>query len=429
MCLSRRHFLSLGAGGFAGYALRNNFAFGQDAVKKAKSCIVLWMDGGPSQMDTFDPKPGRPNGGKIKGVESSAKGVIISEHLAKTATMMHKGAIIRSVTTDEQDHGRAGYLMHTGYKPAAAVTHPSFGSITAYETKTAPGIPGYVSVRNSTAFGFNTPGPGFLGPIAAPFVIDKPEKPDEAIRALGDRLKERVDLLEDLNKEFRETRPNDNSDARKAMIEAAKSVKDSPFAKALDIRGEKSETIERYVGANKGTYVGQGQYSGPAEQFGLGCLLARRLVDCGVPFIEVTLGGWDTHANNYNEVKNLCGILDPALHAMLEDLDKAGQLDTTLVVWMGEFGRTPQLNGGTGRDHWPNGYSVALWGGGIGGGRIHGQTDADGVKIAKDPVTVPDLFATMATALGIDPKKRYIDRDAGAVRVTDQGTPISALLT
>ena len=428
MCISRRDFLAMGAGGFASFALRNRFAFAQEPAKRAKSCIVLWMDGGPSQLDTWDPKPGRPNGGSFKAIDTSAKGIQVSEHLSRTAKWMHKGAIVRTVTSDEQDHGRAGYLMHTGYKPAAAVQHPAIGSITAFESKAQPGIPGYVSVRNASAFGFSDPGPGFLGPVAAPFVIDKPEKPDEAIRALGDRLKERVALLEDLNQEFRVVRPGDNSDARKAMVEAAKNVKDSPFAKALDIRGVAPETLDRYVGANKGLYTGQGQYAGPAEQFGLGCLLATRLVGVGVPFVEVNLGGWDTHADNFNQVRNLLGMVDPGLSSMLEDLDKEGRLDSTLVVWMGEFGRTPQINGGKGRDHWPGGFSVGLWGGGIGGGRVHGETDADGVKIVKDEVRVPDLMATIATCIGIDPKKRYIDRDAGAVRVTDQGIPIKALV-
>jgi hypothetical protein len=430
--ISRRQFLAVSAGGFATYALRHNAAaiFAQEAKKTAKACIVLWMDGGPSQLDTFDPKPGRPNGGKFKAIETSAKDITVTEHLHRTAKWMHKGAVIRTVNTEEQDHGRGAYLMHTGYKPAAAVTHPSFGSIVAVESRTEPGVPGYVAIRNSGAFAFaNAGGPGFLGPQAAPFVIDKPEKPDETIRALGERLKERIDLLEDLNKDFRAERPSENSEGRQAMLEAARNVKDSVFARALDLRGLPEDALARYVGENKDRYVGQGAYAGPASQFGYGCLLAKRLVAAGVRFVEVNLGGWDTHANNFAEVKGLLGIVDPALSAMLEDLDKDGLLDSTLVAWMGEFGRTPQINAGQGRDHWPTGYSVALWGGGVGGGRVHGETDADGVKIVKDPTPVADVFATMAQLLSIDPNKRYIDRDVGAVRVTDNGKPIKALVS
>jgi hypothetical protein len=405
---------------------RYNFLAAQDAAKDAKACIVLWMDGGPSQLDTWDPKPGRPNGGPIQAIETSAKEVQISHFLPRTAPMMHRGAVIRSVTSEEQDHARAAYLMHTGYKPTAMLTHPTLGSIAAYESQRVEGVPGYVSIRSSAAFGFNAdPGPAFLGPDVAPFVVDKPENPSQTIRALGTELKERVDLLEDLNQEFRAERPSENSKKRESMVESMRTIKDSIFAKALDLRDEKPETIARFVGDNRPGPVGP--YQASPTQFGHGCLLARRLVTAGVRFVEVNLGGWDTHGDNFNAVGTLCRQLDPALSALLDDLDKGGLLDRTLVLWMGEFGRTPQINQGKGRDHWPNGFSVAMWGGGVGGGRVIGETDPDGAKIVKGAVTIPDLFATVVHLLGIDPAKRYAGHDVGAVRVTDNGRPVKAV--
>jgi len=430
MDFTRRNFLGISAGGFASFLMHHkwNFLQAQDAAKDAKACIVLWMDGGPSQMETWDPKPGRPNGGPCKAIETSAKDIKISEFLPRTAKMMHRGSIIRSVHSEEQDHARAAYLMHTGYKPTAMVTHPTLGSIAAYESQRVEGVPAYVSVRSAAQFAFNAdPGPGFLGPDVAPFIIDKPEKPNETIKALGEGLKERIDLLEDLNKTFREERPSDNSKKRESMVESMKNIKDSVFAKALDLRDVKPETLARYMGESSKASGAVAGYQLSPTAFGYGCLLAHRLVSSGVRFVEVNLGGWDTHGDNYNAVGNLCKMLDPGMSALLEDLDKGGQLDKTLVVWMGEFGRTPVINGGKGRDHWPNGYSVPMWGAGVGGGRVIGATDEDGAKIAKDPVPIADMFATIVHLLGIDPNKRYQSHDVGAVRVTDNGKAVKAV--
>ncbi len=428
MEFNRRNFLGVSAGGFASMLMHHrwNFLDAQDEAKDAKSCIVLWMDGGPSHLDTWDPKEGHKNGGPVKAIGTSAKDIKISGYLPQTAKWMHKGAIVRSVTSNEQDHARAAYMMHTGYKPTAMLTHPTLGSIAAYESKRVEGMPAYVSIRSAAAFAFNQdPGPGFLGPDVSPFIIDKPEKPYETIKALGDGIKERVELLEDLNKEFRAERPGENSKKRESMVETMKSIKDSVFAKALDLRDVTPETLARYCGDNK-PGAPAGPYQASPTQFGHGCLLARRLVGAGCRFVEVNLGGWDTHGDNFNAVGNLCKILDPGLSSMMEDLEKAGQLDKTLIVWMGEFGRTPVINGGNGRDHWPNGYSVAMWGGGIGGGRVYGDTGPDGQTL-KDACQIPDLFATMVHVLGIDPNKRYAAHDVGAVRITDNGKAIKAL--
>ncbi len=430
MDFTRRNFLGVSAGGFASFMMHHqwNFLGAQDAAKDVKNCIVLWMDGGPSQLDTWDPKPGRSTGGPIKAIDTSAKDIKISQFLHRTAKWMHKSTLLRGVTSEEQDHARAAYLMHTGYKPTAMLTHPTLGSIAAYESERKVGVPGYVSIRSAAAFAFNAdPGPGFLGPDAAPFIIDRPEKPAETIKALGEGMQERVELLEDMNREFRDEHPGENAKKRQSMVESMKTIKDSVFAKALDLRDEKVESIARYMGDNKDAKPSGNPYEASPTAFGYGCLLARRLVSAGVRFVEVNLGGWDTHGDNFTAVGNLCGMLDPGLSTMLEDLEKGGLLDKTLVVWMGEFGRTPAINEGKGRDHWPSGYSVGLWGGGVGGGRVVGDTGEDGTKVVKGEVRIPDLFATIAHLIGIDPTKRYPGHDSGAVRVTDNGKPVKAV--
>lgn len=431
MELSRRNFLGVSAGGFASFALHNRYdLWAQDraVAPRAKSVIVLWMDGGPSQIDTFDPRPGRPTGGEFRAVETSAPDLKFSEHLWRTAAQGRHLSVIRTVTSGEQDHVRGAYLLHTGYKQSGMVIHPGLGSIVSAEKAGAGGVPGYVSIKSSNTLALGRePGPGFLGPEHAPFVIGDARKPDETLRAIDDSVKERLALLEDLNSEFHANHSGDNIDKRKVFHALAKGLKDSVFAKALDLRDEAPETLARYLGDNQGT--APGMYGRPVSntQFGYGCLVARRLVESGVRFVEVTLGGWDTHADNFSQTKTLCGMLDPAMSALMHDLERRGLLDETVVVWMGEFGRTPDINGGKGRDHWPNGFSVVLGGGGVQGGRRIGELDEDGKEIQKEPVRVQDLFATLCVLLGIDPDKRFLSHSTGTVRLTDRGVPVKSV--
>lgn len=414
MGLSRRGFLGVGAGGFASFAFRHRFdAF----LPSAKSVIVLWMDGGPSQIDTFDPRPGRPTGGEFKAVDTAADGMKFSQHLWRTAAHADRLAVLRTVTSGEQDHVRGGYLLHTGYKQSGMVIHPGLGSIVSSEKGGTAGIPGYVSIKSSQAFTLGRePGPGFLGPEHAPFVIGDSRKPDETLRALDPSVKDRLALLEDLNAEFHRDHSGENIDKRKTFHALAKGLKDSVFAKALDLRDETAEAVARYLGENPTN-----------TQFGYGCLVARRLVESGVKFVEVNLGGWDTHADNFRQTAALCGMLDPAMSALLHDLERRGLLDETVVVWMGEFGRTPEINAGRGRDHWPGGFSVVLGGGGVQGGRVIGELDEDGREIRKDPIRVQDLFATLCVLLGIDPDKRFMSHSTGTVRLTDHGVPVKGV--
>jgi hypothetical protein len=429
MELTRRNFLGVGAGGFAGLALRHRFdplgAQEPALPRTAHAMIVLWMDGGPSQIDTFDPRPGRKTGGLFRAVDTSAEGMKFSEVLPRTARHAHRMAVLRTVASNEQDHVRGGYLLHTGYPQSGMVVHPGLGSIVSCEKGGAFGVPGYVSIKSAFSFSLGRePGPGYLGPEHAPFIVSDSRKPDETLKALDDSVKDRLRLLEDLNREFHAEHAGENLDKRRTFHRLTQRLKDSVFARALDLRDEKEETVRRYLGENDGESTDA--YGGrvPNTQFGYGCLVARRLVEAGVRFVEVNLGGWDTHADNFRQTSNLCRMLDPGMSALFEDLERRGLLEETVVVWMGEFGRTPDINAGNGRDHWPNGFSVVLGGGGVRGGRVIGELDPDGKEIKKDAIRVPDLFATLCVLLGIDPAKRFVSHSTGTARITDRGVPV-----
>lgn len=430
MGLTRRHMLASGAGAFAGFALKNRFdvLFSQEPRPlpgSAMSMIVLWMDGGPSQIDTFDPRPGRPTGGEFGAIPTSAKRVRFSELLPNAAKYANHMSILRAVTSGEQDHNRGSYLLHTGYRPSGMVVHPSLGSIVSCEKGRTGGTPGYVSIKSSVRLlAGREQGAGFLGPAHAPYVVPDPLRPDRTLKALDDSVRERLGLLRDLNEEFRAGRTGENIDKRKTFMGLARRLKDSPFAKALDLRDESQETLRAYLGDNEGKTTASYGGAVPDTGFGYGCLVARRLVESGVRFVEVNLGGWDTHADNFNRTARLCRILDPAMGALYGDLRRRGLLESTVVVWMGEFGRTPRINGNRGRDHWPNGFTVVVGGGGAKGGRIIGELDPDGKEIKKDPVRVQDLFATLCVLMGIDPAKRFQSHTTGLVRLTDHGVPV-----
>jgi hypothetical protein len=435
MCdCTRRDVLKAALGGFAGLSMHHRFfssLFAQDAAARARAraCIVLWMDGGPSQIDTFDPKPGRETGGEFKSIPTASKEFEICEHLPRLAKAADKFSIVRSVHTEENDHVRGAYLLHTGYRLQGSIDHPSLGSMISFETAQNPHLPNYVSIRSDLAF-LNVQGaglgPGFLGHEHSPFVIDDPLKPSDSISVLDRATERRMGLLADLDRTFHEQRRSADLEKRKAQIAQAAGLRETPFVQALDLSGESASTIEAYTGGAKGTinYFGR---QVAANQFGYGCLVARRLVERGVRFVEVNLGGWDTHANNFVALKPLLGVLDSGMSALLADLDRTGLLSSTLVLWMGEFGRTPVINGGKGRDHYNQAFSVALAGGTIQGGRVVGRTDEDGKEIVKDPVGVPDVFATVCAAFGIDPAKKHFTHETGVVKMTENGRPIRGL--
>jgi hypothetical protein len=425
--LSRRELFRLSAAGLLGASTLpwlESLARGEARAAK-RSCILLWMNGGPSQLDTFDLKPGHENGGSFKEIATSVPGIKICEHLPKLAALAEHLAIVRSMKSKEGDHGRATYFLRNGYLPQPPVRYPTLGSLVAKELgDPAAELPAFVSVAPSRVFNPAAFGPGFLGSQFAPLIVGEAINPNASEDTRDDDLKvadlapppsvtssiveRRLDLLGWLNDRFVSTHAAPPAVGYKTAYERAVRLMRSEAARAFDLDEEPAEVREAY-GRNR---------------FGQGCLLARRLVERGVPFVEVTLGGagtpsWDTHTDNFDGVKTLCGLLDPAWATLVADLKSRGLLDSTLIVWMGEFGRTPKINDNRGRDHYPNAWSTVLCGGGVRTGQVVGRTSADGTTVEERGVSVPDLLATICKALGIDPTKQNVSNVGRPIRITD----------
>jgi Protein of unknown function (DUF1501) len=444
--LSRRDWLRLSTAGVIGYSLSGWLgAFADQAAKKPerkRSCILLWMNGGPSQMDTFDLKPGHDNGGPFKEITTNVPGIKISEHLPQVAKHMDKMALIRSMATKEADHGRATYQMRTGHVPGGPVQYPTLGSLFSREME-QPGaeLPNFVSIAPYKFFSPAAYGPGFLGPQYAPLVVgegtqsilpipgQQPTNYEDLLKVgdidlpsgvNGERSAARVKLLTEMQDDFLEQRAAASSESHKSAYQRAVTLMRSSATKAFDLDSEPKALRDRY-GRNL---------------FGQGCLLARRLIEKGVPFVEVSLAtvgnltlGWDTHLDNFEGVRRLSEVLDPAWATLMDDLKDKGLLDTTTIVWMGEFGRTPKINGNRGRDHWPNSWTSVLAGGGIKGGQVVGKTSADGTTVEERPVKVEDLLATVAHTLGIDIDKKNMSNVGRPIRIVEPtANPIKEVL-
>ena len=430
---TRRHFLRTGTVAFSvslsGWLGRMACAAAGDRQRK-RSCILLWMNGGPATIDLWDLKSGHAHGGPYREIATATTGLRIGEHLPGMARWSESCAMIRSMTTKEGDHGRAAYFLRTGNLPRAGIDFPTLGSLVAKEL--APDwadLPPFVSIAPQRFLTPNTHGPGFLGPRYAPlFVADgqrgapgEAQSADQQLRVQNlespgvtpRRADERRALLSDLEEDFLAARPGPITDSHRTAFESAVRLMKPENAMAFDLSREPAALRDRY-GRNL---------------FGQGCLLARRLVERGIPFVEVTLDGWDTHANNFDGVKNLCGILDPAWATLMDDLKARGLLDSTLIVWMGEFGRTPRINPQKGRDHFPVAWSAVLAGGGIRGGQAIGRTSRDGMRVEERPAAVADLLATICQALGIDYQRQNMSNSGRPIRIVDtSGTPIREAL-
>jgi len=439
--LSRRQLFRLASAGAIGASasgwIESMAASAASDPKRRKSCILLWMTGGPSQTDTFDPKPGHTHGGPFQAIATAAPGVRISEHLPKLAAEMKDIAIIRSMSTKEGDHGRATFNLRTGYQPQGPIHYPTLGSLVAkeFEDESAE-LPGFVSVSPYRAFNPAAFSSGFLGPKYAPLIVGERAvlggqgdgklslKVDD-LTPPGDvdlaRATARLGLRDKLAGDFLASRPGVSPLSHQdAYLRAVKMMRSSA-AQAFELDDEPAPLRDAY-GRNP---------------FGQGCLLARRLVEKGVPFVEVTLSaadgsmafGWDTHQQGFDAVKKLSQVLDPAWSTLMTDLRTRGLLDSTLIVWMGEFGRTPKINANAGRDHFPAAWSTVLAGGGIKGGQAIGDTGPDGMTVKDRPVTVPDLLATICRALEIDPSGQNVSDVGRPIRLVDpKAKPIQEVL-
>ncbi len=418
----RRDVLRLGTLTALGLGLSDWFrlrAAGGPTVR-AKSCILLWLDGGPSHLETFDLKPDVPADvrGPFQPIRTKVPGIDLCEHLLRTAEVANHLAIIRSMTSPLGEHGLANHYLLTGYKPTPVLDYPSFGAVVAHVRGGTHVLPPNVAVPEFRSTG----GAGFLGSAHQPFATGgDPAKPDFRVRDLNafpgitaDRLARRRDFLA----EFDRARAGHEQAADPTFEQAYRLVASPDARQAFDLHAEKDSVRARY---------------GP-RTFGQSCLLARRLVERGVPFVSVLNTGWDTHENlvlrlrdGYAGARVGVGLLptfDLGFAALIGDLHDRGLLDSTLVVAMGEFGRTPKLNTRGGRDHWPRAFSVVLAGAGIAGGQVIGSSDRVGESPRDNPVSPADLACTIYTLLGIDPKHELHTGDGRPVPVNQGGRVI-----
>ncbi|HTK74821.1 MAG TPA: DUF1501 domain-containing protein [Gemmataceae bacterium] len=413
LSMSRRDWLRLSAAGALGLPASGwlNTLAARAAAQSAngkpahKSCILLFMVGGASHIDTFDPKPENKTSA-FKAIPTAVPGIRVSEHLPKMAAVMKDCALLRGMSTSEGSHGRARYYMHTGYRQGVGgVIHPSLGSIASARLgRPEDPLPNFVCI-GGPAFGA-----GYAGPQHAPLELVDPTKGVENLKP-GDGLAafdRRHNLLLELEKGFLDRVPAPAAEAHLKTYQGASALMHSAKARAFDLDQESNSSREMYG----------------RTRLGDSCLLARRLVEHGVSFVEVPMNGWDTHRDNTGRVKTLSGQLDQPMAALITDLKERGLLDSTLVIWMGDFGRTPHVGKQGGRDHYPRAWTSLLAGAGLKTGQVIGATDKDGAAVVERPVTAIDLMSTVCQALDIDYKKEFHTRDGRPIRTVDKGEKV-----
>lgn len=421
-----------------------------------RRCILLWMNGGPSQIDTFDMKPGHSHGGEFRERSTSVPGLRFSEHLPLLAQQAERLAIVRSLTTKEGDHARGAHLVRTGRSPTGDVAYPSIACALAHELSAGnPGpsapllphdsilshdlvLPHYVSVAPQLELSPAAFGPGFLGARDAPALVSGNSSPEPLERPVAERsvaeghvaelkLEHATPGAEVGTSQWTRRMEIWNALQRRALADGAPSfaTHDAIYRKAIDMM--RPEVRDAFDLSQESDAV-RSKYG--RGVFGQGCLLARRLVERNVPMVEVALGGglaWDTHQDNFAQVRRLSAELDAGWSALMDELENRGLLATTTILWLGEFGRTPQINPNAGRDHFPNAWTCVFSGGNIAGGQAYGRTSDDGTTIEEDKVEIGDVLATLCAALGVDPAHENVTPSARPVKLAE-GKPIEDLL-
>jgi len=420
--LSRRGFMSHAARTLLGVHLLPMFgptiagaAPAADAKARAKHVIYLFMAGGMSHIDTFDPKPRKKDVmGKTTAIPTKADDVMLGHYLSKTAGVMDKVCVINSMNSTQGAHEQGSYIMHTSYGMRGTIKHPSLGSwVLKLGGRLHPELPGFVAIDSSP----DLTGGGFFGAKYAAAPIGSPEEglkdSHRAGEVAAEDFERRLALADKLNRRFHGRFPNADVKAYEELYREAVALMNSKDLKAFDLREEPPATRELY---------------GPGR-FAQGCMLARRLVEHGVRFVEVQLGGWDTHYDNFTGVEGRCREFDQAYAALITDLEACGKLHETLVVVATEFGRTPEIKAEHqgGRDHHPSAFSCVLAGGGVKGGIRYGLTDAGGNKVKDGMVTVQDFNATIAHALGISHEQVVMSPTRRPFKIADMGKPVTAL--
>jgi hypothetical protein len=411
--LSRRGFLrrlGAGAAGLAGLSWFDRLALhAQEIRRQQKAVILLWMAGGPSQFETFDPKPAAATQGPTRAIATRTPGVAIAEHWRRVAGVTDELAILRSMTSREGNHGRATYLLHTSYPPSGGIVHPGMGSLVARELGPADfDLPNFVCIQGQSVSS------SFLGVRYAPFIVtDANRPPDNLTTPVADaRLNRRLGLLRELEQPFAQSGAGEQVRDHQTLYHQTAQMVLSPRVRAFDLSPEPERLRDTYG----------------RTPFGQGCLMARRLVEAGVTFVEVQSSGWDTHANELTALGRLIPPVDQGMAALIADLELRGLLERTLVIWMGEFGRTPRVNLNAGRDHYPQAFNLALAGCGVRGGQVIGATNALGTEVTERPVTVPDLFCTLYRALGINPRHENQSNVGRPLPLVEGGTVVQEVL-
>lgn len=375
----------------------------------AKNVIYLYMSGGQSHMDTWDPKEGVDTAGPTKPIKTSADGVRISEYLPLMAKQMHHATVINSLSSTQGAHEQGNYLMHTSYTLRGTIRHPAMGAwLNVFQGGGNSTLPNYVYIGNDSRH----PGAGFFPASQSPLFVNNPENGIKNVTRQKnlpeEKFQARMAFADELDKDFRATFPQRNVKAYTDMYDHAMTMMKSEDLKAFDLTEESDEVRNAYG----------------KQTFGQGCLLARRLVERGVRFVEVSLGGWDTHTANFVKVPELCDTLDRAVATLTADLSARGLLNDTLIVITSEFGRTPTINQNVGRDHYPVAFSGVLIGGGVKGGYTYGKTDKEGRQVEENKVEIPAFNATIAYALGLPLDQVVYSPSKRPFTVADKGQPI-----
>jgi hypothetical protein len=412
--MTRRHFVRhlAGSSAIAAASLTMGQAICANAKQlkqNRKSAILLWMGGGPATIDLWDLKPAAPTGGPFQPISTNGE-MQICEHLPLLAQQMQHLSIVRSMSTREADHDRGRYYMHTGFVPNPNIEHPSYGSVIAHELiyqRPELQIPPFVAVGGTGS------GPGFLGMAWSPFTVSSNGRVRNLEMQVDDtRLRQRMAALDAIESGFAKRTGDLPAREHAKVLQKTLDLMTSDQMQAFKVEQEPQAVKERY-----GT-----------DNFGQGCLLARRLVEAGVPFVEVDLGGWDNHQNIHPTLKdNKLPQLDRAMSALVEDLAQRELLQDTVVLWMGEFGRTPRINQDAGRDHYARAWSCVVGGGQIKGGLAVGQTSADGSEVESQPYSSEDLMTTVCHGLGISTDKTFTSKNGRPMKIAGGGKVISEL--
>lgn len=413
--MNRRHFLDhlkgAAAFGASAFALGSSVEAAATQLRKQhKSVIMLWMSGGPPTIDMWDMKPGTATGGPLNPISTTGD-LQISESLPKVAEQMKHLSVVRSMSTREADHTRGRYYLHTGYVPNPNVEHPSYGSVIAKQLEPDLGgleIPPFVSIGGASQ------GPGFLGMAYAPLQVNANGRVNDAKPFVDPhRMDERLALLEEIEGRFAKQRRGSAPAEHAKVLSRTVELMRSDQMVAFDVSKEPTKARERYGDSS----------------FGRSCLLARRLVESGVPFVEVDFGGWDLHDDCFGRLDTKLPQLDTGMSALVSDLEERGLLDQTVILWMGEFGRTPRINEDAGRDHYARAWSAVVGGGGLQGGLAIGETSADGTTVESKPHSAEDLMATVCQAMGISLQTNFTSTNGRPMKIAGGGTPIGELFT